>query len=625
MGADSATASTPRAPQRVRREGESRGGNSSGPLSRWGDTSFGRPSWSGRLPWGLCAAVLGVVAWLIVDPRTPDLAAQVYRANLFKEAGWTVWDSRWYAGHDVPGYSLVFPPLAALLGVRTVGALAVLASAALFERVARVAYGGAARWGAIWFALAALGDVWSGRITFALGVSFALGAVAALARVGVASDGGVAGDGGGVAPVAGEPVVGMPVVGMPVARVPVTEGLAVALAALSAACSPVAGALLALAAVTHSLVSRSRRSAVLLGGPPVVVIAVLVGCFAEGGWEPYPLLSFLATLAAIGALLLALPRDATLLRTGALLYLAVCVVCVAVHTPMGANVERYGVLLGGPLLVCAVLDSAARARACEGGGEASNFRVGDHGRVGVAVAVAVAALLVIGLWTVWGPVRETAAVAGNASTSASYYSPVERFVASHGGSAVRIEVPFTRGHWEAAWLAPHVSLARGWEKQLDERYDGVLLAKGLTAASYYRWLRRDAVRYVALPDTPLDPSSAREGRLIEAGLPYLREVRRTPRWRIYAVLGATPLAQGPGALSALGHDWFALRAREAGRFVVRVHYTRYWTVQRGAACVSPAAGGWTAVTVAAPGVVRVAARFSLGRALGLGSAADCGR
>ena len=52
-----------------------------------------------------------------------------------------------------------------------------------------------------------------------------------------------------------------------------------------------------------------------------------------------------------------------MLRTGALLYLAVCVLCVAVHTPMGANVERYGVLLAGPLLVCSVLDPSARARA----------------------------------------------------------------------------------------------------------------------------------------------------------------------------------------------------------------------------------------------------------------------
>jgi hypothetical protein len=575
MGADSATVSTPRAPQRATRA----------------EQSHGRGSLE-RLPWGLLSAVLGVAVWLAVDPRTPDLAAQVYRANLFKEAGWTVWDSRWYAGHDVPGYSLVFPPLAAWLGVRTVGALAVLASSLLFERLARAAYGSAARWGAIWFALAALGDVWSGRITFALGISFALGAVAALRGRR-----------------AGRPA-------------------AVALAVLCAVCSPVAGALLALAAVTDALVRRSPRSALLLAAPALAAIMVLAGCFAEGGWEPYPLLSFLATLAAIGLFLVALPSDAVLLRTGALLYLAVCALCVAVHTPMGANVERYGVLLAGPLLVCSILDPAARVRARaredRHGAVASSSRFrGARDRAGVALAVA--ALLAIGLWTAWGPVRETAAVAGNESTEAAYYVPVERFVASHGGSGVRVEVPFTRGHWEAAWLAPHVSLARGWEKQLDERYDGVLLRHGLTAGAYYRWLRRDAVSYVALPDTALDPSSAQEGRLIEAGLPYLREVSRTQHWRIYSVLGATPLAQGPGALLAVGHDWFALRARAAGRFVVRLHYTRYWTVQRGAACVSAVPGGWTAVSASASGVVKVAASFSLGRALGLASARSCGR
>ena len=123
---------------------------------------------------------------------------------------------------------------------------------------------------------------------------------------------------------------------------------------------------------------------------------------------------------------------------------------------------------------------------------------------------------------------------------------------------------------------------------------------------------------MALPDTPLDPSSADEGRVIESDPGYLREVLRTRHWRIYAVRDATPLVSGPGALSALGRDWFTLRARTGGHFVVRVHYTRYWTVTAGAACVPSAPGGWTAVSVRAAGTVRVAARFSLGRALGLG-------
>jgi hypothetical protein len=185
---------------------------------------------------------------------------------------------------------------------------------------------------------------------------------------------------------------------------------------------------------------------------------------------------------------------------------------------------------------------------------------------------------------------------------------------------VRVEVPLTRSHWETALLAPSVSLARGWEKQLDERYDAPLLARGLTASSYERWLRAQAVSYVALPDTPLDHSSAQEGRLIRAGLPYLREVLVTPHWRIYAVRGATPLLSGPGRLTRLGHDAFTLQADAPGRSLVRVHYSRYLTPVQGAGCVLEAPGGWTFISTPHPATVTVAARFSLSRALDLAGA-----
>ncbi len=564
--------------------------------------------------WGLLAAAAGVAVWLLADPRTPDLAGQVYRANLFGEAGWIVWDSRWYAGHAIPGYSLLFGPLGALLGVRTVGALAVLVSAALFERILGTVYGArVARWGAVWFALAALGDVWSGRVAFALGVSFALGAVWAAIGVLAAAfpqNAALSPEGSGGAGAGGA----------------WRGGLACVLAALCAACSPVAGALLALAGVTHALLARSWRGVVLLALPALAVVAVMVGLFGEGGWEPYPLRSFVATAAVLVLFGLALPWRRGLLWVGLLLYGVACVACVALHTPMGANVERYGVLLAGPLLLCAVLSERAARRGVGGGEEArvAAERVGrGEGGGGVARmgagawAPATVALLGIAVWTAWGPARETLAVAGDPSTRAAYYAPVVRFVAAHGGSTVRVEVPFTRGHWEAAWLARRVSLARGWEKQLDERYDGVLLSRGLTAAEYRRWLQQQAVAYVALPDAPLDPSSAREGRLVESGLPYLRPVLRTAHWRIFAVRPARPIASGPGALVGMGHDWFQLRARRAGRFVVRVRYTRYFEVTRGAGRVGRTPGGWTAVTVRGAGAVRVAARFSLGRALGL--------
>jgi hypothetical protein len=230
-------------------------------------------------------------------------------------------------------------------------------------------------------------------------------------------------------------------------------------------------------------------------------------------------------------------------------------------------------------------------------------------------------LVLAAAWTAWGPVRETAAVSGDPSTQAAYYAPLERFLAAHGGAVARVEVPFTRGHWEAAFLAGRFSLARGWEKQLDTRYDDVLLRPRLTAAGYLRWLREEAVAYVALPDVPLDPSGAQEGGLIRAGLPYLREVFGRGHWRVYAVRGARPIVTGPGRLLALGHDSFALHAGAMGTFTVRVRYTRYLIPTAGVGCVGRAPGGWASVSARGPGTIVVAARFSLGRALGLGGGA----
>jgi hypothetical protein len=511
-------------------------------------------------------AVVGVLiaVWGIADPRTPDLAAAVYRVGLFHQLGPAIWDEHWYAGHNLPGYSLLFPPLASLLGLRLLATLSVLASTALFERLTLAAYGRGARWGTAWFAVAAVADVWIGRLAFALGVSLALAAALAFVR--------------------GRP------------------WLAGVLAVACAAASPVAGALLALAGMTYALHRRSPRPVLALAAPAAGVIALLAVLVPEGGSEPYPIVGFAATMVVVAVFLWALPPGSSLLRLGAVMYLVSCLLCLALATPMGSNIERYAVLLAGPLLVCATLSDASPSAGAR--------------RLTPALVVA---LGIIAVWVGWGPVRETLAVAGNASTSASYYVPVERFMSTHSGATARIEVPLTRSHWEAALLAPTVSLARGWEKQMDTRFDGVLLAAGLTAAAYRGWLADQAVSYVALPDTPLDPSSAQEGRLIADGLPYLREVYAGPHWRIYAVRSPTPLAAGPGRLVALGHDSFALQADSPGRFLVRVHYSRYLSVTGGAGCVGPAPGGWTSVLARAPGAVVVSARFSLSGALGLQS------
>ncbi len=511
------------------------------------------------------------LVWLIVDPRTPDLAAQLYRVGLYEHNGFAVFDEHWYAGHSLPGYGLLFAPLASVLGMRVVGALSVIGSALLFERLVLGAYGRElhVRLGACLFALLAVGDIWSGRLTFALGVTFALACALALSRSRAA--------------------------------------VAAILAGVCAAASPVAGLLLALAGVTYALHLRSVRVLCTVILPVGLVLGALQLLFGEGGFEPFPSTSFLATALVTVAFLYAVPRRERLLRLGAILYLLACALALAIHTPLGSNIERYAVLLAGPLLLCSPAPLGGREHAVGAGALARSGQPRGAG--------AIAALCVIVAWSVWGPVRETAAVAGSSATSAAYYAPVERYLLAHGASLERTEVPLTRSHWEAAFLAPGLSLARGWEKQLDERYDRVLLDGQLTAGSYYQWLRSRAVSYVALPDVPLDPSSAQEGALIRGGLPYLRPVFSDHHWRIYAVRGAEPMLEGPGRLTALGHDSFALDARAAGSFLVRVHYSRYLSLSSGEGCVQSAPGGWTRVRARGAGAVVVAAGFTVQRAL----------
>jgi hypothetical protein len=530
---------------------------------------------------GVAGALLAL--WLALDPRTADLAAQVYRLGLYERAGLSVFDEHWYAGHALPGYSLLFGPLAALIGMRALAVVSVLVSVTLFERIVLDAYGDEAcvRWGACLFAVAAVGDVWAGRLTFALGVTLAMVCVYALSR---------------------ERLL-----------------LAVPAAGLCAAASPVAGVLLALAGLSYALARHDLRVLLAVGAPVAMVVLAVRALFPEGGYEPYPTTSFAATAIVVCVFLWALPRGERnrVLRVGAVVYLLACLVCVVVRTPMGSNVERYGVLLAGPLLLCGLAGEGSRVRANRPGRRRRSMgRAPAHARawaVGVGVCVAM-------VWTVWGPVRETRAVAGSPATSAAYYAPLERYLLAHGAGMERVEVPLTRSHWEAAMLAPRVSLARGWEKQLEERYDSPLLGSGLTAAGYRAWLSNEGVAYVVLPDVPLDPSSAREGALIRGGLPYLQQVWANAHWRVFQVVGATPLLQGAGRVVALGSDTFAVYANAPGSLLMRVHYTGYDTVLSGHGCVASAPGGWTEVRARAQGEIVVGARFSLGRALGLDGA-----
>ncbi|HVS28925.1 MAG TPA: hypothetical protein VHE14_05200, partial [Solirubrobacteraceae bacterium] len=176
----------------------------------------------------------------------------------------------------------------------------------------------------------------------------------------------------------------------------------------------------------------------------------------------------------------------------------------------------------------------------------------------------------------------------------------------------RIEIPFTRNHWEAAYVARENPIARGWERQLDVRYNHLFYRPRLTAARYESWLATNGVAYVALPDSKLDFSAVAEARLLRAGIAGLRPSWSSRHWRVWKVVASRPLAS-PSPLTTLGREGFTLRSAAPGATTVRERFTPYWAITSGAGCVERAPGGWTKVTASRAGDIAVGIRFGLGR------------
>ena len=137
-----------------------------------------RPDWLPAVALS-SALALAMLAW---NPQVGDLAAQVFRTELFQDGGLGIWNGTWYGGHYTLTYSVLFPPLGALLGPRTVGVLAVIASAYLFDRLVRDRWGDSARPATLWFAAGVVTLLADGQLTFALGVVFGLATLRALQR-----------------------------------------------------------------------------------------------------------------------------------------------------------------------------------------------------------------------------------------------------------------------------------------------------------------------------------------------------------------------------------------------------------------------------------------------------------
>jgi len=400
-----------------------------------------------------------------------------------------------------------------------------------------------------WFAVGCVADLVIGRLTYALGVTVGLAAIAAFTRGWTA--------------------------------------VAVALAVACAATSPVAGLFLALAGVGLAL-ARRRIEALALSGAAGATVVALSLAFPEGGAQPFSVASFATAVGVSLGVAVAVRRDRGL-RLAPLLYVAAVVASFAIASPMGANVTRLGTAFAGPLVLVAA-------------GRWSRSR----GTIVVAVVLAAAAV-----WQWVDPAVQAARAWRDPSASAAYYQPLLAELRRADPGGARIEVPFTRDHWESVFLARRYPLARGWERQLDRRLNPLFYAPRLDAGTYGRWLRSEAVRYVALPDVPMDVAGIREAEIVASGPAFLEPVWRGAHWRLFRVRDPLPLATGAATSVRVGVTDVRLVARRPGPIVLRVHWTPYWQLSAGNGCVEHD-GPWTRVTARRAGRFVLAARFSLG-------------
>lgn len=464
----------------------------------------------------LAVALVGVVLWLLHTPPVGDLAAQTAWAQLAERSGNVPWFTRWYGGVPVGGYSLVTPWLMALIGVRTVGALATLATAAVAVPLLRDARRPAL--GAAFFALAAVADLYAGRLTFALGGAFALAATLALER-----------------------------------RRPTSAVLAGVLATIT---SPVAGLFLAIPVGVLVLRDPERRRLAFGVGLAVAIVGAAVAVvFPVGGREPFAFFVFRpAVEIPLVAALLPVGRR---VRTGFLLAALLIAISYYVHSPVGSNSTRLAILVALPALVAAC-------------------------RLPLLVLAPVVVVLGLWPWHQLHDdlvaARDPSAQAGfTAGLIAELRADPQTAVQRVEVVQPRTHWAETRLADRGITLAR--GWIRQVDEGRNPLFYG---RSTLDASTYRRWLDDNAVALVALPKgVPVDFGSGAEAALVSTGLPYLHEVWGDVHWTLYAVDDPAPFATGVAHVTALTDTGVRLQADSAGEVRLRLRWSRWLTVDGG--------------------------------------------
>jgi hypothetical protein len=515
----------------------------------------------------LAGSLASIVVWF--GPPGTDLAAHVYQLDVFVRHGFELWTNYWYAGrYTFVGYSLIYYPLAALVGIKLLAVLSAATATAAFTLIVRETWGEQTVWATRLFAVVTAASVLTAAFPYGLGLAFMLAALLALAR--------------------GH-----------------TIWFAL-LVALTLATSPLAFLflLVLLCAVGLSRVDRNAAKPAA-----VVAIACVAGLlswrlFPDTGRFPFPSVELLAALAfcGIGLGLTWRVERARILLTLFAAYAVVCLVAYVVPSDIGANVAR---LRYAAIPIAALTLSLRRWRPWP---------------------VAAVAFGLACSWNLsplaWGLVRSN----NDPSAAAAYWQPAVSFLHHTLAPGYRVEAVDTTGHWEAVYLTrANIPIVRGWFRQ-DDFPQNEVLYDGPGRASYLHWLHALGVRYVVLTTAPADYSARAEARLLESGRSGLPVVFRSANLTVFAVPHPVPIVRGPGAprVLAMTQTEIDLLVHRAGTYRVTVRYSPYFAAE--GACIAKTKNGMTQLDVRRAGRVRltfsVTPRHALAALAGSSSTCD---
>jgi hypothetical protein len=125
------------------------------------------------------------------------------------------------------------------------------------------------------------------------------------------------------------------------------------------------------------------------------------------------------------------------------------------------------------------------------------------------------------------------------------------------------------------------------------------------------------VGLVALPSAPIDYGGVAERALLRHPPSYLRPIYSDHNWRVFRVVGASPLAVG-GAATLVGLDSSSvtLNFTRPGTEVVRLHGSKLWRTNAPGVCLGTTPDGWLQARAFRPGVVTIRAQVTLANLFG---------